>query len=69
MYKEIRLKLLLEHLHVAEYWPLPHGVGAATASLANDRGLIECDNNAELAGYRLTKGGQQYRIKTRRRAT
>lgn len=59
--KQIRLKLLLNHLQKGRWRTLPHQVGLKTALVAQDLGLIEFrGDDLRTRTYRLTSGGRAY---------
>jgi len=59
--KQIRLNLLLNHLHKGRWRKLPAQVGLKTALVAEDLGLIESrGENLRARSYRLTSDGSAY---------
>jgi len=59
--KQVRLKLLLNHLRVGRWRKLPKQVGLKTALVAVELGLIESKgDDLRTRSYRLTSGGFAY---------
>jgi hypothetical protein len=63
--KQIRLKLLLNHLRKGRWRKLPAQVGLKTALVAEELGLIEArGEDLRARSYRLTVNGRSYMIGT-----
>lgn len=59
--KQVRLKLLLNHLRMGRWRKLPKQVGLKTALVAEELGLIEAKGeDLRARSYRLTLGGSAY---------
>ncbi|ACS60558.1 MULTISPECIES: hypothetical protein [Rhizobium] len=59
--KQVRLKLLLDHLRKGRWRKLPKQVGLKTALVAEELGLIEAKgDDLRARSYRLTVGGSAY---------
>lgn len=63
--KQVRLKLLLDHLRQGRWRKLPKQVGLKTALVAVELGLIEGKgDDLRARSYRLTMNGRSYMIGT-----
>jgi len=63
--KQVRLKLLLNHLRKGRWRKLPAQVGLKTALVAEELGLIEArGEDLRARSYRLTTIGRSYMIGT-----
>jgi hypothetical protein len=63
--KQVRLRLLLNHLRKGRWRKLPAQVGLKTALVAEELGLIEArGEDLRARSYRLTVNGRSYMIGT-----
>ncbi|MFP3547399.1 hypothetical protein SB748_28750, partial [Rhizobium sp. SIMBA_035] len=59
--KQVRLKLLLDHLRQGRWRKLPNQVGLKTALIAVELGLIEAKGeDLRARTYRVTRDGSAY---------